>query len=631
MIKWEFPSNNNGPINGIADAGVETFKGTPIKSLAREICQNSLDARCHADEATVVEFKTFEIPTASIPGIVDLKDAFARALDFWSRQNSDKAKKFFKKALDIVNKSTVRCMRISDFNTSGLTGSHEAYNSPWCNLTKSQGASDKGGTNGGSFGIGKFAPFACSDFRTVFYSTSNIDGEQASQGVARLTSFKHDDEEITQGVGFYGNEKSSPVYEQFSLEPGFVRAPGSTGTDIFILAFNCDNGWEDDLIASILDGFLYAVHHGDLIVKVDNTVISSEQLPDLMVRYKENFVENADKYYAVLTADHEKAPEYRKDIGGLGDVVLRLMIHPDFHHRCAMVRKTGMKITDRGYISSVIPFAGVLYVEGEKLNSHLRNLENPQHTKWEIDRAENKSHARAIDKELLAFIKDCLDKLKADDITETIDPNLGQYLAFDNEDGKNKPEEKQEAVSNEIKHVELRVVPPRTPSSSRMGQEGDGNVAVNDPEGNIVEPGVPGAGSGRDGTGGGGGGEGEGNGDNPGNGSGSNPVDRKKKLVSVAPATERSFCVNKAEGIYSVIFTPSITVSDGYLELFQSAETQNYVADIKSVTCEGKSIEFRKNTIPNLRFVAKKPVKLLVHLDYHDLCALEVKAYGYKV
>lgn len=42
--KWNFPSNNYGQIFGIADSGIETFKGTPIKSLAREICQNSLDA-----------------------------------------------------------------------------------------------------------------------------------------------------------------------------------------------------------------------------------------------------------------------------------------------------------------------------------------------------------------------------------------------------------------------------------------------------------------------------------------------------------------------------------------------------------------------------------------------------------
>ena len=35
--KWNFPSNNHGQIFGISDSGVETFNGTPIKSLAREI------------------------------------------------------------------------------------------------------------------------------------------------------------------------------------------------------------------------------------------------------------------------------------------------------------------------------------------------------------------------------------------------------------------------------------------------------------------------------------------------------------------------------------------------------------------------------------------------------------------
>lgn len=107
-------------------------------------------------------------------------------------------------------------MRISDFNTTGLLGSAEEYNSPWTNLTKSSGASDKVGSQGGSFGIGKFAPFACSDLRTVFYSTKDKDGEKASQGVARLTSFKKSDEDTAQGIGFYGEpSKNNPMKEQF--------------------------------------------------------------------------------------------------------------------------------------------------------------------------------------------------------------------------------------------------------------------------------------------------------------------------------------------------------------------------------------------------------------------------------
>lgn len=58
---WNFPSNNCGEIIGIAASGVETFKGTPIKSLAREICQNSIDAILNDTTPTRIEFKTFEI------------------------------------------------------------------------------------------------------------------------------------------------------------------------------------------------------------------------------------------------------------------------------------------------------------------------------------------------------------------------------------------------------------------------------------------------------------------------------------------------------------------------------------------------------------------------------------------
>ena len=71
--KWNFPSNNYGQIFGIADSGIETFKGTPIKSLAREICQNSLDAGIENGKPVKIEFSTFEIEPKSIPDFSNLE------------------------------------------------------------------------------------------------------------------------------------------------------------------------------------------------------------------------------------------------------------------------------------------------------------------------------------------------------------------------------------------------------------------------------------------------------------------------------------------------------------------------------------------------------------------------------
>ena len=101
--KWNFPSNNYGQIFGIADSGVETFKGTPIKSLAREICQNSLDAALENDEPTRIEFRTFELDPRQIPDYNGLEDALNRALDFWSQQQSTKAKTFFKITMPMMS------------------------------------------------------------------------------------------------------------------------------------------------------------------------------------------------------------------------------------------------------------------------------------------------------------------------------------------------------------------------------------------------------------------------------------------------------------------------------------------------------------------------------------------------
>jgi hypothetical protein len=195
-VLWNFPSNNNGQISGISDSGVETFNGTPIKSLAREICQNSIDAKRDDSIPVRVVFHTFEIESSKIPHIYGLQDVFDRAIDFWSIQKDQKAKKFFYEAIRVTEQKKIRCLRISDYNTTGLGGSDKEYNSAWSNLTKSQGASDKSGVAGGSFGIGKFAPYACSKFRTVIYSTLDDKGISAYQGVSRLTSFKNENDDI---------------------------------------------------------------------------------------------------------------------------------------------------------------------------------------------------------------------------------------------------------------------------------------------------------------------------------------------------------------------------------------------------------------------------------------------------
>lgn len=187
---WYFPSNNYGTVTGIGEAGIETFRGSPYRSLAREICQNSMDARIDNKNPVIIEFSSFSIPTKNIPGYDNLHEAIKSCLNFWTEQDNKKTIDFFNKAKTTIEHPTIDVLRISDFNTTGLQGSDKEFNTPWHNLVKASGVSGKEGSAGGSFGIGKAAPFVCSDIRTLFYATKDIDGLSAFQGIAKLVSFR---------------------------------------------------------------------------------------------------------------------------------------------------------------------------------------------------------------------------------------------------------------------------------------------------------------------------------------------------------------------------------------------------------------------------------------------------------
>lgn len=73
MIKWNFPSRNNGDIEGFSNPALEWFKGNPLRAMAREICQNSLDAQYDEDKPVTIEFfKTYE-NASSFPGMQELQ------------------------------------------------------------------------------------------------------------------------------------------------------------------------------------------------------------------------------------------------------------------------------------------------------------------------------------------------------------------------------------------------------------------------------------------------------------------------------------------------------------------------------------------------------------------------------
>lgn len=627
-MDWSFPSNNNGEVNGIGHSGIETFQGTPLKSLAREICQNSLDAAIPT-QVVKVEFVSFQIKSDDFPGINSLTDAFEKSKKFWSIQKNKKTREILERGLKDLTSENIHFLRVSDFNTSGLLGSKGEYNTPWLNLTKSSGASDKAGTSGGSFGIGKFAPFACSSLRTVFYGTHDTENIDCFQGISRIVSFEDNEGETTIGTGYFGGEKNSPLFEQRSLDPNYSREAGNTGTDIYISGFKYHDGdWKDDIIRSVLDGFLYAIYSGTMIVRVDDILINSESLPVLMQEYVETLTddsENADKYYRVLT---EVPTWFETNFKNMGTIKLKLMIDPDLHRKVAMIRKTGMKIMDRGRVSGIIPFAGVMIIEGDEINEFLRVIENPQHTKWEPNRLiGHESLARSVITELGNFIKEKLDLLRGEENSESIDPSVGEFLPDEGIDATQKNKGETETIEDKKSSIETTKVKNkfRPSDMEKAGEKEESDIP--DKDGTDTGPATgSGHGNGKISS------ETPGAGEDGGDGFGFDPGPIRKIRKTINPNKVRVVCLKKNQGEYSIVFVPSESAESGQLELFLSAETQSYPAPIIKAKCVGKPpLKISDNNITGLIFEKNIPIRIIVTLHTYDYCSLEVKANGFKI
>ena len=620
-----FPSNNNGDVNGISNSGIEMFQGNPLKSLARESTQNVLDAALNSNK-TRIEFEMFNIKKDDLPNFEELKEVFDLSHTFWKKQNSTKAKDFFENAIKLSSQEYISVLRISDFNTKGLEGSDGEYNTPWCNLTKSSGTSDKSGSTGGSFGIGKFAPFACSAFRTVFYNTVAIDNKEAFQGISRLTSFRKDNGEITTGVGYFGDVNNKPIFQNISLQKGFKRKSDETGTDIYILGFKYSD-WQSDVILSILDGFLYAIYNGNLEVVINkDIIINSSTLEKTISEYVVDTNSTIREYYDVLTSNETNWTTTNFKNKG----ILRLGIllkDTETKRKVAMIRKTGMKIKDQSNINSWIQFTGVMYFEGEDLNKYLISMENPEHTKWEPFRVwGHEKEARMFLRDINVFIKESLDTIVQNNGSEEFDPMLGDLLPFDVEDEKSL-QGKIEMLSDDINEIEKKQLNIKIPKTNMNYKDDEGISTKQDEEGENGETTQGSGNSGKSSSLGG-----KSTGDKEGKGNGEHET-IKEQIVKVMPSTLRIICTDKDNGIYSINFIPAISASKCLLELYIVAETDKYKAKIIEVKGLGSmnGATFTDNKIENIELEKGVSSRFRIKLDTEDYNALEVNAYGIKI
>lgn len=645
---WYFPSNNYGTVTGIGEAGIETFRGSPYCSLAREICQNSMDARADFSKPVIIEFSSFSINSNDIPKYNALYEAVNSCLSFWTEQNNKKTIDFFKKAKTTLEKSKIDVLRISDFNTTGLKGSDKEFNTPWHNLVKASGVSGKEGSAGGSYGIGKAAPFVCSDIRTLFYATKDIDGLTAFQGIAKLVSFREkgifkDKDSITSGTGYYSaDKKNNPLRKCISIDPNYKRE--ECGTDIFVVGFRKTSDWKTEIISSILEEFLIAIFNNELIVKIDDTEINASNLGEIIEQYRDK-AKFAYNYYQVLTDENTSIIEY--EFPGLGKIELRILIKQELHRKVMMCRRNGMKIFDKANISGTIQFAGICTLKGERINEYFREMENPQHNAWEPERhtTDSKTKAKSNISALYKFVKNSVIELGKKTTVDEIDAEgMGEYFAdtaFSDTDN----QDKNETLSDSTSNIEINV---SEKTNEQIGYEesldidDEYNEDVNNDDVDNFDTGDTGSKNTHDDDQNGnnnGDGFGSGDGDNPGtNGDGDNPytinlldsID-EEKAKPIGTMSVRLFLTDKDKNIYKLIFVPKKNSGRGYLQISLSGEQNSVKASITGATeqktntpliCKGNKI-YLDNIEKNVKN------KIQFRLDYIEECSLEVKLYGY--
>jgi len=630
LIGWNFPLNNEGSIDGLNDAGIETFQGEPTKSLAREVIQNSLDAGLDNSDPVEVEFKLHRLKSRDIPGIKSLKRTLIKCRDYW--EHIEKTRNFFDKAYEIADKKKIPVLEISDFNTTGLIGADKVNTTNnWFNLIKGNGVSNKQVGAGGSFGIGKQAPFACSDLRTVLYCTKDIKGTQAFQGVAELVTHLKENNKQTQGTGYYGiKDGNKPILDLNNIASFYNR--NITGTDIYILGFNDQNQWKKKMVRSIIENFFAAIYHGELTVKISDVYLTADNLSDMVEKYiaeEDNADYYSDKYFESLVSEDNHY--FKEDnFEGLGELELYLLSKKNFPKRVAMVRGTGMKIFDKGHFRTPLKFAGVFMAKGEDINEFLRKLEPPSHDKWEPLRHKNSSYADKIRSSIYGWINEKVKSISADQDAERVDVDgMSQFLPDDlmefpiSEEENEKAEEENSdkpRIKDKPKKIEVEPTITETTSGSESGEDFNSEIGA---EGGFDDGGESGPG-GRYDNGSAGNQEGDSGAENVKDGSIPTTSSQPLKMIDSSV-----LCLNRNAGLYLVSFSAERN-STGYLKINIAGEDTSDKAPLdmaKYYNSNKGQIKTNHRGKVGPFDIKNGENNILIKLDETIRCALEVDLY----
>ncbi len=621
---WYHPVDESDQWDGFNDSGIETFAGSPIEHLAREVNQNSLDAAESQSNIVDIRIRLHDVQTNEIPDLEELQTNLELCYEA-SKKESNKAKVFFEIALSELGKSRISVLEVSDFNTFGMKGPSK-NGTPFYAFMKAKGQSRKeSSTAAGSYGIGKFAPYAVSKIRTIFvssvYKNSSGSFRQLTQGKSILMS--HDINGTRKlGVGFWGKkEKCQPIVGISSGVPDWIQRvnresdlPEMKGTKLSILCFATSKDWREYLAVSVAENFFAAICNNNLRVDIDGYyILDKDSIHDFfnrddirsLIEGRKNEPKQFDnrKYYLAALQEEDIIVEESQNTQ-LGLCQIRILVREGLPKKVCALRN-GMFISD--YLNGLKSFSdfkdfvAVFTCLSSKGNELLRNMEPPKHDDFEPDRLltpEEQALGTLALKSLARWIRQMLRRHAKDPVSEVTEiDELKEYFSDEGAEGTGDSTEEINPfgeVKIQAKPIKIMSLATKKPGEGAQGGEGDGT-------------------EGGDGGQGQGGGDGEGGkgGGNGGTGSGSRksavdikdfravPLDAKTRKVSFTPTISGTISLRLMEaGADSDYETSIMKTSRGELDKGGA---------ILDVTAESRftlEIEMRQDFLGALKVVA---------------------------
>lgn len=455
-VCWDFPLLGTGNQSGNNIAAITMFKGTGIMDgLAREVCQNSLDARnkdLPADIPVKVKFELVEIEKSKYLMFEGYKKALESSIDYWTTSplSTPKIMEFLYNVQKAIDNDTIPMLVMSDYNTVGLNGVSAADDekSFWDLLVNTEGISIKQDDNSaGSFGIGKNAPFAYSALNLVFYNTLAKDGGRAFEGVARLVTTQREyngSMRKTQPIGKYlylqDEYTGRPILPTDNCDLAKIDIFNRTeiGTDVAVVGFkkNDYDDWEEKTAVAIIKNFILSIINGRIEVTIKSPQclyeIRKETVEDLLFK---SFAEDPQlKYTRQIYETITKTTPRKVKIAENEDLSIYVRYDDGYSQSLSRFRSTGMLINTT--TGDVLPRFSVVIVVNDvgemELSKTLREAEPPQHTEWKAknitDNRDLHNKAARYIRKIGKEIQKALDEFEKAEITDKMDAGIGGYL-----------------------------------------------------------------------------------------------------------------------------------------------------------------------------------------------------------